>query len=275
MYSNRSHIASLLAVVCAVLLGMEGGGMTLGKIGSRSMFGWRNPYVTDGLVAHYDGEWNAGGGVHVPSGLVAWRDLSETGLDLAMPAASAFELGEKCIRFNGTGAAESVASTIVQASLHGTFELVVQRSKLGTGSTRVFFSCGNSAWWRAYASISGGPLGVYAYNSGYEGFRWYSMANLETVQSPISFAFMFDKDGASWKSVVKSYANGRNFSFFTFPNNYGYKADMPTSGVVSAGTTNSTDGLTSIFSVRVYDRHLTADEIAANYAVDRARFNLP
>ena len=26
--------------------------------------GWVNPYVTDGLVAMWDGEWNAGGGVH-------------------------------------------------------------------------------------------------------------------------------------------------------------------------------------------------------------------
>ena len=26
--------------------------------------GWTNPYVTDGLVAMWDGEWNAGGGVH-------------------------------------------------------------------------------------------------------------------------------------------------------------------------------------------------------------------
>ena len=24
---------------------------------------WTNPYVTDGLVAMWDGEWNAGGGV--------------------------------------------------------------------------------------------------------------------------------------------------------------------------------------------------------------------
>lgn len=29
-----------------------------------AMGGWHNPYVTDGLVAMWDGEWNAGGGVH-------------------------------------------------------------------------------------------------------------------------------------------------------------------------------------------------------------------
>ena len=35
---------------------------------------WVNPYVTDGLVAMWDGEWNAGGGVHDPNATV-WKDL--------------------------------------------------------------------------------------------------------------------------------------------------------------------------------------------------------
>lgn len=40
------------------------------RLGARQFFerlgggGWANPYVTDGLVAMWDGEWNAGGGVH-------------------------------------------------------------------------------------------------------------------------------------------------------------------------------------------------------------------
>jgi hypothetical protein len=32
---------------------------------------------------------------------------------------------------------------------------------------------------------------------------------------------------------------------------------------------------TTFCAVRLYSRALTADEIAANYAVDKARFNLP
>lgn len=43
-----------------------GGGIALGKmgVGATMLGGWKNPYVTDGLVAMWDGEWNAGGGVH-------------------------------------------------------------------------------------------------------------------------------------------------------------------------------------------------------------------
>ena len=36
---------------------------------------WVNPYVTDGLVAMWDGEWNAGGGVHDPNAMV-WKNLA-------------------------------------------------------------------------------------------------------------------------------------------------------------------------------------------------------
>ena len=28
---------------------------------------WINPYITDGLIAMWDGEWNAGGGLYRPA----------------------------------------------------------------------------------------------------------------------------------------------------------------------------------------------------------------
>ena len=53
---------------------VEGGGMMrFGKIGARRMM-WKNPYITDGLVAWWDGIWNAGLGVH-DSNATVWRDI--------------------------------------------------------------------------------------------------------------------------------------------------------------------------------------------------------
>lgn len=43
-----------------------------------------NQYVTDGLVAWYDGEWNVGIGEHDSSATV-WKDLSENSNDLQIP----------------------------------------------------------------------------------------------------------------------------------------------------------------------------------------------
>lgn len=40
--------------------------------------GWTNPYVTDGLIAQYDGEWNAGGGIHNASA-PTWKNLGSLG----------------------------------------------------------------------------------------------------------------------------------------------------------------------------------------------------
>jgi len=49
--------------------------MTFGKIGARKMMlDWHNPYVTDGLVAMWDGEWNAGPGVH-DANATTWKEL--------------------------------------------------------------------------------------------------------------------------------------------------------------------------------------------------------
>lgn len=41
-----------------------------------SLGGWKNPYITDGLIGMWDGEWNAGGGVH-DDNCVNWINLAE------------------------------------------------------------------------------------------------------------------------------------------------------------------------------------------------------
>ena len=43
----------------------------------------KNPYVTDGLIAMYDGEWNAGIGLHNPHTPI-WADISGNGYDLTI-----------------------------------------------------------------------------------------------------------------------------------------------------------------------------------------------
>ena len=247
--------------------------MKLGKIGSRSMFGWRNPYVTDGLVAYWDGEWNVGGGVHGQNSN-KWKNLISSDGDLTMPLASSFEIADKCVRFNGTGYATSAPTNIIQASLRGTFEIVVQRGVAASGEFRNIFSCGNMVWWRSFGSTSGGPIGASAYLSSAAGFRRYSMPNVDTVELA-SYAFVFDKDNTQSKAVTRLYRNGSSKTNFSFPASYGRAADIPTSDAISIGSGDNRDGVTSIYCVRVYDRNLTAAEISANYAVDKARFNLP
>jgi hypothetical protein len=70
----------------------------------------------------------------------------------------------------------------------------------------------------------------------------------------------FWRDGVS-QSVTGQNGNGASGKFL----------------MIGARFQNAVNGYYSglIHSVRLYSRALTADEIAANYAVDKARFNLP
>lgn len=72
-----------------------------------------NMYVLNGLVAWYDGEWNAGIGIHDNNASV-WIDISGNGNDLIKSSSSAVSYWEEnCLRSNTyrRNVAYAVAST--------------------------------------------------------------------------------------------------------------------------------------------------------------------
>jgi hypothetical protein len=78
--------------------------------------------------------------------------------------------------------------------------------------------------------------------------------------------------GNSFKIVL----NGAD-TLSGFDNGYSGIATINTSKI-SCGflsTQNSNSGIMRLFTARLYSRALTAEEIAANYAIDKVRFNLP
>ena len=89
--SRREAIAGTVALLGGFAMGKPTrGAMGAAGASQTSASGWVNPYVTDGLIAMWDGEWNAGGGVHDPEATV-WKDLSGYGYDLPLP--SSFSVG--------------------------------------------------------------------------------------------------------------------------------------------------------------------------------------
>ena len=72
-------------------------------LGARQFFerrgggGWQNPYVTDGLVAMWDGEWNAGGGVH-DAAATTWVDIV-SGFTLSRKGSPV--IADKGVEFDG------------------------------------------------------------------------------------------------------------------------------------------------------------------------------
>ena len=83
--------------------------------------GWNNPYVTDGLVAMWDGEWNAGGGVH-DTDAKSLVNLAE-GESLAF--GSDVEVHDKYIGLRSSVSEQGTATSRIKTATQAyTFELV-------------------------------------------------------------------------------------------------------------------------------------------------------
>ena len=211
-------------------------------LGARQFFekrggGWKNPYVADGLVAMWDGEWNAGGGVHDAAATV-WKDVSGNGYDLPLSAASV-SLGENTMTIN-SGSVLDYGESVEIACL----EFV--------GSIRK-----TSAFFIGKIINTGHAYGLAMR------YKWASFnpttSNQLSSDSLLPLASYSMSAGSIYKnseSVAVSAAN--------------YPADIGSLGIV-AGDTNTLN----INSIRLYNSALTAAEVAANYSIDKARFNLP
>ena len=274
-------MARLYAILGAVLAILEGGGMNTRKgfirdgfgiaailaaqsapailvrsmVAARGSFfgrgagggGWVNPYVTDGLVAMWDGEWNAGWGLHDPNA-TTWKDII-SGYDLDVTSGT---WGDKGLVGTSTNACNATMTTVPQSfidiiSSDGcTVEAVA--TPLGYGTNIYSFSSsiwsiygwGNSVIWYWFR-IQSGP---------------FNISNKGVIGEPISFSGTTDSNKrARW------YCNAQQLG----------------SGTYGSQTANNDVflGIKGIIhTARIYNRTLSDAEIAANYAIDKERFNL-
>lgn len=208
--------------------------------------GWKNPYVTNGLIAMWDGEWNAGPGKHDPDATI-WKDLvGNRDFTLVAGATWRDDSIEKLAGANGF-AQRSGSMT------YSTLELVFMR----TGGNIAVFSVNNPIYnvWVAgnppsfRTGRTSGRTGrlipqilndvayhiAFTYIDGYDATAYKNGSAIENINSPDYYNFAFSVGGFN----IERYMNGR------------------------------------FYSIRIYDRTLTADEIAHNYAIDKERFNLP
>lgn len=254
----------------------QSGGKFLKLYGDSKMVSrWKNPYVTYGLVAMWDGEWNAGPGVsdmnqHYPVNLIAGSPIQ--------------------VEFHGT---QKFAKHI----------LFVPNEGYATGSTGDFSGwrgitieyCNDSdtqvldslgtltcGWINYYQASSSRRLGIFRGN-GYRtvdifkknGSNYFGTSNWKypSFYKPYFCTVSASLDNSFSESGI--YCRGNLIS-----------SSEDTSNLISSTTTefsmhfDYSNGVISpeverMHCVRIYNRGLTADEIAANYAIDKARFNLP
>lgn len=228
---------------------------------------WVNPYITDGLIAMWDGEWNAGGGKHDANATV-WKDLSGT-LDLFVITTPLW--GDNFCTFespgNGWISAENIDPYIpnILSGREGTVEVVTQAipgtstNKIITGSKinqLTFRQQGADATRIGFSFQCGGQIVGLGYGGG----------------NPVRSSATAKMSDGIWTLVRHFGGVDRTDSrgSVTYPISNDQKV------AVGVRIDNTNDGyfIGDIFCVRYYDRCLSDQEMASNYAVDKARFNL-
>jgi len=220
-------------------------------------------YVQTGLVAMWDGIENAGWGTHDGSATV-WKDLSGNGWDLiahkgmsnVLPTFEAqyAKLDKNCF-YVYDGAIGSGSGSKIPAAKQ--LEFVVKT--ISTGDNCVCeFKNSNIAVWGWYGKACPVKPGYGKWIQGFD----------EIATSVNGYSF-----DISEINNIKPYLHG--LLALDVVNVQGF-GSMNKNGLGFDGwyDTPSHAYIGEIYCVRLYSRALTAAEVAANYAVDAARFNL-
>lgn len=259
---------ALLATFCAILCAapLEGGGVML-IAGRNAMLAGgglsAKDYVQSGLVAMWDGIENAGWGVH-DANATTWKDLSGNGWNLiahegrsnVLPTfeAQCARLDKNCF-YVYDGAIGSGSGSKIPAAKQ--LEFVVKT--ISTGDNCVCeFKNSNIAVWGWYGKACPVKPGwgkvILGFNEIAKSVNGYSYDISEINNFKIylhGLQTLNVQNGQGFGSMNK---NGLGFDGWYDTSEHEYIGD--------------------IYCVRLYSRALTAAEVAANYAVDKARFNL-
>lgn len=216
------------------------------------------PYITDGLVAMWDGIWNAGVGVH-DQNATTWKDLvtginpSVTG-SLSWGTDKAVFDGSTVLSFDsenirsivnsGNTTVECVCLRNVRKNYDGPFMFAGNRGILVNGSS-----------FNTWDSVS--YLGAYKNHQTRNGLNVLNRVILNASLKTLNYQVT----EFSSKSILISGSFVRtsgSTSSSACKIGYGYDACMK--GYIHA--------------IRIYNRSISASELDVNYAVDVARFNL-
>ena len=231
-------------------------------------------YISDGLIAHWDGLENVSyGGAH-DNGATTWTELTGNGPNIAKPSGSQFvDAGLQTARANGTTIAAANAKKILGAFASANYTAEVAFNQASTTPnasvgyktkicTMLLF--GYSKYF--LGTFNDTQMGMSPNNGGYEGGFNSGSAYLTTATTLGQHSFSCTQSGKA--CVVRadgtlsgtrtttpsaSPATSHGFCF-----NRAYYQDYGLNGTYHA--------------IRIYDRALSADEVAVNYAVDAVRY---
>ena len=212
-------------------------------------------YVQSGLIAQWDGIDNAGTGTHDPNATV-WKDLVGS-LDMTLTTKGRWNILGNALHVSGMGAQGASA-----APAYKTIEIVFKMTRDGG---RLMFASGLQSRIVGVDPASGSPKTIYFNGKGSSGgndkcFKW----SLDT-EALCTATATYTGD-----NVADVYCDGAVRNDGNNANNW----KVVDAKVAVGGRTSdeSYPWFGEIYAIRLYDTVLTAEEIAANAAIDRARF---
>ena len=230
-----------------------------------------NPYVTSGLVAMWDGEWNVAVGVHDPNSTV-WKDLSGNRNHFYLVAGN-YEWMGNCLF--GLERATGRLGNLQVASIGevGTIEVVVNP---GFGHDNVEFQNGLILGGQYKYGIIATRIRGYASRkvcqilSGAHYSPWYVRPGYSTRNEDRTVYYAATIEGST---TVACFFNG---SYIDVP--YKFAENWTKSSLVILGAYRIGDErypyYGPIYCIRIYSRKLSNEEIAYNFEIDKERFGI-
>ena len=207
-------------------------------------------YLQDGLVAQWDGINNAGVGLHLPDSGV-WKDLVGN-CDLPLLSGKGWVPGRPALNVN-KGTAQGASA----APAYRTIEVFY---KMTSASGRILFNSGRSKQFVIFDSS-----GTKGYFDGSTTTKYVAWTFDATALR--SMAATYDENLA----VVATYRDGTAVSDGTLKNGWGAgDGKIMIGDRAAAGSSYVWYG--EVYAIRLYSTELTAEQIAANHAIDVARF---
>lgn len=216
------------------------------------------PYIQDGLVHYWDAEQNTRSGHSGNSSI--WEDLVGS-VDLSVKLSSAISWGKnhlKTVSAPGVCADASALDSVTDS----TVEICVTPTSTATASILVVSSGGNNS--ARIAVFSDNTVGVTT-------ARANSYKN--TASSITSIRGISARYGSDFTLFRACYINGGVAAQGSASHSFAYSGSKRV-WIGNTGSSGQFPLSAKIYAIRIYNRHLSAEEIAQNYATDMQRFGL-
>lgn len=248
-------------------------GFEIGKMGVVMSRVTAADYIQDGLVAMWDGIENAGWGLHDTKSFPVNLITGES--DIPFSAFVSTTISEKSLIITGDTTVVSVSEYDFGSTLPyltAEFNISIKLVDATLSEHRVYIALGSTATASSLNLYPEKEKIIFCRGNNY--FAYSEGAESGVANSGVySIVASVDKSSDENYNIADYYKDGNlkhsvNKSNWVFGS---YKIENPAEFRIKVSSGEEL----IIRNIRFYSRALTAEEVAYNYSIDRARFNLP